>query len=233
MNPVQAMCDLLSGMKDKNGRITIPGFYDDVIKLSNAEREGFKKLKFNDKSYMKRLGVKELFGEKGYTTLERTGGRPTLELNGIWGGFTGHGAKTVLPSKAYAKFSMRLVPNQTPKKIEKLIQAYLRKNVPKSVSYKVEALHGGEPALTLTDGKAIQAAARAMKSTFGKTPVFTKEGGSIPIVVDFRRLLKAPVVLMGFGLATENLHSPNEHFDLNNFYKGIRCSAIFMEEFAK
>lgn len=233
MNPIQEMCDLLSGMKDKNGKITIPGFYDDVLKLTKAERDGFKKLKFSEKAYMKVLGVKELFGEKGFTTLERTGARPTLEINGIWGGFTGQGAKTVLPSKAYAKISMRLVPHQTPKKIEKLLKDYLKKAVPKSVTYSIEALHGGEPALTSIEGKAIQAAARAMKSTFGKTPVFTREGGSIPIVVEFGRLLKAPVVLMGFGLATENLHSPNEHFDLNNFHKGIHCSAAFMNEFIK
>ncbi len=233
MNPIQALCDLINGMKDKNGHITIPGFYDDVLKLTKKEREGFKRLKFNEKAYKKDLGVKELFGEKGFTTLERTGARPTFELNGIWGGFTGQGAKTVLPSKAYAKFSMRLVPNQTPKKVEKLIQAYLKKAVPKSVNYKVEALHGGEPALTPIDGFAIQSAARAMKTAFGKEPIFTREGGSIPIVVDFGRILKAPVVLMGFGLSSENLHSPNEHFDLNNFQKGILCSALFMNEFSQ
>ncbi len=233
MNPIQAMSDLLSSMKDKNGKITIPGFYDDVLKLSKAERDGFKKLKFSERAYMKELDVDELFGEKGFSTLERTGSRPSLEINGIWGGFTGQGAKTVLPSKAYAKISMRLVPHQTPKKIEKLLNAYLKKAVPKSIKYSCAALHGGEPALTPIDGKAIQSAARAIKRTFGKTPVFTREGGSIPIVVDFGRLLNAPVVLMGFGLSTENLHSPNEHFDLNNFHKGIHCSAVFMEEFTK
>jgi acetylornithine deacetylase/succinyl-diaminopimelate desuccinylase-like protein len=220
-------------MKDKNGKITIPGFYDDVLPLTKKERDGFKKLKFDEKSYMKELGVKELFGEKGYTTLERTWARPTLEINGIWGGYTGTGAKTVLPSKAYAKISMRLVPNQTPKKVEKLLKDYLKKAVPKSVTYKLETLHGGEPAITPIDNKAIQIAASAMKKAFGKEPVFIREGGSIPIVVDFSRMLKAPVVLMGFGLSTENLHSPNEHFDLNNFHRGILCSAYYINEFSK
>lgn len=232
MNPIQALSDLLSGMKDKNGKITIPHFYDDVLPLTKKERDGFKKLKFNEKAYMKELGVKELFGEKGFTTLERTWARPTLEINGIWGGYTGPGTKTVLPSKAYAKISMRLVPNQTPKKVEKLLKAYLKKAVPKSVTYKLETLHGGEPAITQIDNKAIQDAAKAMKQAFGKEPVFIREGGSIPIVVDFNRILKAPVVLMGFGLSTENLHSPNEHFDLNNFKRGVICSAYFMNEFS-
>lgn len=232
MNPIQALCDLLSGMKDKNGKITIPHFYDDVLPLTKKERDGFKKLKFNEKAYMKELGVKELFGEKGYTTHERTWARPTLEINGIWGGYTGTGAKTVLPSKAYAKISMRLVPNQTPQKVEKLLRDYLKKVVPKSVTYKLETLHGGEPAITPIDNKAIQVAAKAMKQAFGKEPVFIREGGSIPIVVDFNRILKAPVVLMGFGLSTENLHSPNEHFDLNNFKNGVICSSYFMNEFS-
>lgn len=233
MNPIQALCELLAGMKDKNGKITIPGFYDDVLPLTKKERDGFKKLKFNENNYMKELGVKELFGEKGFSTLERTWARPTLEINGIWGGYTGVGAKTVLPSKAYAKISMRLVPNQTPKKVEKLLKDYLKKVVPKSVTYKLETLHGGEPAITPIDNKAIQIAAQAMKYAFGKEPVFIREGGSIPIVVDFSRTLKAPVVLMGFGLSTENLHSPNEHFDLNNFHRGILSSAYFMNEFTK
>jgi len=231
MNPIQALCDLLSGMKDKNGRITIPHFYDDVLPLTKKERDGFKKLKFDEKKYMKDLGVNELFGEKGYTTLERTWARPTLEINGIWGGYTGVGAKTVLPSKAYAKISMRLVPNQTPKKVEKLLKDYLKKAVPKSVTYKLETLHGGEPAITPIDNEAIQVAAKAMKKAFGKEPVFIREGGSIPIVVDFSRTLKAPVVLMGFGLSSENLHSPNEHFDLENYHRGILCSAYFLNEF--
>ena len=233
MNPIQALCDLLSGMKDKNGKITIPGFYDDVLPLTKKERDGFKKLKFSEKAYMKELGVKELFGEKGYSTLERTWARPTLEINGIWGGYTGVGAKTVIPSKAYAKISMRLVPNQTPQKVEKLLKAYLSKVVPKSVTYKLETLHGGEPALTPIDNVAIKTAALAMKKAFGKEPVFIREGGSIPIVVDFGRTLKAPVVLLGFGLSTENLHSPNEHFDLNNFHRGIQCSAYFLNEFSQ
>lgn len=233
MNPIQALCDLLSGMKDKNGKITIPGFYDDVLPLTKKERDGFKKLKFNEKNYMKELGVKELFGEKGYTTLERTWARPTLEINGIWGGYTGEGAKTVLPSKAHAKISMRLVPNQDPKRVEKLLKDYLKKVVPKSVTYKLTSLHGGEPAITPIDSKATLAASRAMKLAFGKEPVFIREGGSIPIVVDFGKKLKAPVVLMGFGLSTENLHSPNEHFDLGNYHKGILCSAYYMNEFSR
>ncbi len=233
MNPIQALCDLLSKMKDKNGKITIPHFYDDVLPLTKKERENYLKLKFNEKAYMRELGVKELFGEKGFTTLERTWARPTLEINGIWGGYTGAGAKTVLPSKAYAKISMRLVPNQTPKKVEKLLADYLKRNVAKSVTYKLETLHGGEPAITPIDNVAIQTAAVAMKKAFGKEPVFIREGGSIPVVVDFGRKLKAPVVLMGFGLHSENLHSPNEHFDLDNFHRGIICSAYYMNEFSK
>jgi len=232
-NPINVLAEMISKLKDANGRIKIPGFFDSVVNLTKKERENFKRLPFSEKKYANALGVKELKGEKGYTTLERVWARPTLDCNGIFGGFTGEGAKTVLPSKATVKISMRLVPNQDPKKIAKLFSSYIKKIAPKTVQVKVQDLHGAYPIATSLDDKATKAAAEALAKVFGKKTVFMREGGSIPIVVTFAKKLKASPVLMGMGLNTENLHSPNEHFNLNHFHLGILSSAYFLEEFSK
>jgi len=231
-NPINALAKMITRLKDDKGRILIDGFYDNVLPLSEEERTEFRKLPFDDNKYMESLKVDELFGEEGYSTLERIWARPTLDCNGIWGGFTGEGAKTVLPSKAYAKISMRLVPNQEPEKIEKLFTAYIKKIAPKSVKVSVKGLHHGKPAITPIDSKWVKAAFEAMKQAFGKEPVFIREGGSIPIVVTFQEILKAPAVLLGFGLPDENAHSPDENMNLDNFYKGIKTSSIFYNELA-
>ncbi|MCW8805096.1 MAG: dipeptidase [Ignavibacteriaceae bacterium] len=232
-NPINVLAEMIAKLKDGNGKIKIPGFYDSVVKLTKKERENFKKLPFSEKRYAKELGVKELKGEKGFSTLERVWARPTLDCNGIFGGFTGEGAKTVLPSKATAKISMRLVPNQDPIKIGKLFKSYINKIVPKSVKVEITDLHGAYPIATSLDDKATLAAANALAKVFGKKTVFMREGGSIPIVVTFAKKLKAAPVLMGMGLNTENLHSPNEHFNLNHFHLGILSSAYFFDEFSK
>lgn len=232
-NPINVLAEMISKLKDANGKIKIPGFYKDVINLTKKERENFKRLPFSEKQYAKALGLKQLKGEKGFTTLERVWARPTLDCNGIFGGFTGEGAKTVLPSKATAKISMRLVPNQDPKKIARLFSTYIKKIAPKTVQVKVQDLHGAYPIATSLDDKATKAAAEALAKVFGKKTVFMREGGSIPIVVTFAKKLKASPVLMGMGLNTENLHSPNEHFNLNHFHLGILSSAYFLEEFSK
>lgn len=232
-NPINVLAQMIAKLHDKNGKITIPGFYDTVLQLTKAERENFKKLKFSEKAYAKEIGLTELAGEKGYTTLERTWARPTLDCNGIYGGWTGAGAKTVIASKATAKISMRLVPHQDPKKIEKLFTKYIKEITPKTVKIKVTALHGGQPVITPLEHKATKAASVAMERAFGKKTVYMREGGSIPVIATFFQLLKAPSVLMGLGLNTENLHSPNEHFDLNHFMLGIQSSAYFFEEYAK
>ena len=231
-NPINALANMITKLKDDRGRILIDGFYDDVVPLTEAEKKEFAKLPFSDDDYKKNLAVDELFGEEGFTTLERLWARPTLDCNGIWGGFTGEGAKTVLPSKAFAKISMRLVPNQQPSKIEKLFTEFIKKIAPKSVKVKVKSLHHGKGAITPIDSKWIKAAFSAMKQGFGKEPVFIREGGSIPIVVSFQEILKAPTVLLGFGLPDENAHSPDEHLNLNNFQKGIITTSIFYNELA-
>lgn len=232
-NPINVLAEMISRLIDNNGKIKIPGFYKDVINLTKKERENFKALPFSEKQYARTLGVKELKGEKGYTTLERVWARPTLDCNGIFGGFTGEGAKTVLPSKATAKISMRLVPNQDPKKIGKVFTSYIKKMAPKTIKVEIKDLHGAYPIATSLNDKATLAAADALAKVFGKKTVFMREGGSIPIVVTFAKKLKAAPVLMGMGLNTENLHSPNEHFSLNHFHLGILSSAYFFEEFAK
>jgi len=232
-NPINVLAEIISKLKDKSGKIKIPGFYDTVIKLTKKERENFKALPFSEKKYAQELGVKELNGEKGYSTLERVWARPTLDCNGILGGFTGEGAKTVLPSKATAKISMRLVPNQDPIKIAKLFKTYVTKIAPMSVKLKIKDLHGAYPIATSLDDRATVSAAEALSKVFGKKTIFMREGGSIPIVVVFAKKLKAAPVLMGMGLNTENLHSPNEHFNLNHFHLGILSSARFMDEYSK
>ena len=232
-NPINVLADMISKLKDKNGKITIPNFYDDVMTLTKKERENFKKLKFSDKKFAKEVGVKQLHGEKGYTTLERLWARPTLGCNGIIGGFIGDGAKTVLPSKVKAKISMRLVPNQDPLKIAKLFEKHIKTLTPNTVKVNVKHLHGANPAIIPLEDKPTIAASKAMEKAFGKKIVFMREGGSVPIVPVFAKQLNASVVLMGLGLNTENLHSPNEHFNLTHFQLGIKSSAYFFDEFAK
>jgi acetylornithine deacetylase/succinyl-diaminopimelate desuccinylase-like protein len=231
-NPVNILADLISKLHDKNGRITIPHFYDDVLKLTKKEKDNIKSLKFSDKKFSKELGVSGLEGEKGYSTLERIWARPTLDCNGIIGGFTEKGAKTIIPSKAAAKISMRLVSNQDPNKIAKLFTKYFKSITPKSVKVKVSSLHGGQPVLIPLDNPATIAAAKSMEKAFGRKIVFMREGGSIPIISVFSKKLKAPAVLMGLGLNSENLHSPNEHFNLKHFQLGIMSSAYFIKEFS-
>lgn len=229
-NPIQALAEIVSTLHDRNGRITIPGFYDDVLKVTKEERLAFGKLPWNDRKYARELGVKELYGEKGYTTLERLWVRPTLECNGIWGGYIADGAKTVLPSKASVKISMRLVPNQKPEKIAKLFAKHIRKIAPKTVKVTVQNLHGGEPAITPIDSPGVRTAIRALEKGFGKKPLYQREGGSIPIVVQFKKILAADTVLLGFGLPDENAHAPNEFINLSNFFGGIRTVTHFYNE---
>ena len=232
-NPIQVLAEMITAMKDKNGKITIPGFYKDVQIVSKKERAEMAKAPFSRKKYMNDLGVADLKGEKGYSPTEHTSIRPTLELNGIWGGYTGEGAKTVLPSKAYAKISMRLVPNQKSQKISDLFAKHFKKLAPKSVKVKVSYHHGGEPAVTPTDSVAYNAASRAMQDTFGKKPIPVRSGGSIPIVALFEKELKVKSVLMGFGLDSDNIHSPDEHYGVFNYFKGIETIPLFFKYYAE
>jgi len=229
-NPIQVLSELIAGLHDRRGKVTIPGFYKDVLPLSSRERKAFRKLPWSDRTYARGLGVKKLYGERGYTTLERVWARPTLECNGIWGGFTGEGAKTVLPSKASAKISMRLVPNQSSEKIARIFERHIARIAPKTVSVRVHSLHGGEPALTPLDSPGVVAAVRALEHGFGKKPLFQREGGSIPVVVQLKQLLGLDTVLLGFGLPDENAHAPDEFLSLDNFYGGIRTSIHFFNE---
>jgi acetylornithine deacetylase/succinyl-diaminopimelate desuccinylase-like protein len=231
-NPVNVIAEMISKLHDKNGRITIPHFYNNVVKITKREKENYKRLKFSDKKLARELGVNALFGEKGFTTLERLWARPTLDCNGIFGGFTGKGAKTIIPSMATAKISMRLVPNQDPKRIAKEFSKYIKKLTPDTVKVAVHELHCAYPVLTPLDDKAAIAASKAMEKAFGKKTVYVRDGGSIPIVTVFTKKLKVPTVLMGMGLNSENLHSPNEHFNLNHFVLGIISSAGFMKEYS-
>ena len=229
-NPAFVLATLLAQMKDRSGRIKIPGFYDDVRQLSDAERAEWKKLPFNETRYRKDLGAPKLFGETGYSTLERVWARPTFEVNGLLSGFTGEGAKTVLPAVAMAKISMRLVPNQEPNKIADLFQKYVEAIAPKTVELKVTRMHGGKPWMTSYDNPYVQAAGRAIEKGFGRKPIFTREGGSIPVVSTFQEELGLPSVLFGVGLPDENAHAPNEKLDLGNFHSGIISSAILYQE---
>jgi acetylornithine deacetylase/succinyl-diaminopimelate desuccinylase-like protein len=232
-NPAMVLAQILAQMKDKGGRIRIPGFYDDVRELAPAEREEFAKLPFNEKKYRRDLGAPKLSGESGYTTLERVWGRPTFEVNGLLSGFTGEGAKTVIPAVSMAKVSMRLVPDQDPKKIGDLFEAYMQKTAPKTVEVKLTRMHGGKPWMTSFDNPFVQAAARAIEKGFGKRPVFNREGGSIPVVSTFQEVLGLPTVLFGVGLPDENAHAPNEKLDLSNFHNGVIASAWLYDEIAK
>ena len=232
-NPANVLSKMIASLHDENGRVTIPGFYDKVAELSATEREAINKAPFSLDEYKKELGIEEVSGEKGYTTLERTGIRPTLDVNGIWGGYTGEGAKTVLPGKASAKISMRLVPNQSPSEITELFTKHFLSLAPKSVKVKITAHHGGEAAVTPTDSTAFKAASSAFEEVWGKKPIPTRDGGSIPIVALFKKELGLDTVLMGFGLDTDALHSPNEHYGIKNFLIGIETIVAFHKYYGK
>lgn len=232
-NPVNVLCKLIASCHDENNHITIPGFYDEVLELTNAERAELNLAPFDINEFKKDLNIEQEQGEKGYTTMERTGIRPTLDVNGIWGGYIGEGAKTVLPSKAFAKISMRLVPNQNSDVISKLFQKYFESVAPKSVKVKVTPHHGGEPVVVTPDSPGFKAASLAMTESFGKKPVPTRGGGSIPIVALFKKELGLDSILFGFGLDTDALHSPNEHYGLFNYYKGIETIPLFCKHFSE
>ncbi len=232
-NPINVLCSMIESLHDDNGRVTIPGFYDKVVELSTEEREALNRAPFNLDAYKKDLDINEVQGEKGYTTLERTGIRPTLDVNGIWGGYIGEGAKTVLPSKAHAKISMRLVPDQSSKEISELFENHFKSIAPASVKVKVTPHHGGEPAVTPTDSEAYAAASAAFVDSFGKEPIPTRDGGSIPIVSLFKKELGLDTVLMGFGFDSDAIHSPNEHYGVKNYLKGIETICQFYKHFAK
>lgn len=232
-NPINVLSRMIASLKDENFRITIPGFYDDVIEYSAAERAEMAKRPFSLDAYKEELGISDIEGEAGYTTIERATIRPCLDCNGIWGGYTGAGAKTVLPSKATAKISMRLVPNQSSEKITELFRNHIMSIAPASVTVKVTAHHGGEAVVTPTDSIAFAAANKAMEHTFGKKAIPTFEGGSIPVVASFESILGLKSILLGFGLDTDALHSPNEHYGLFNFYKGIETIPFFYQYFTE
>ncbi len=232
-NPITILAKMIASCHDENNHITIPGFYDDVVVASDEERALINKAPYNDQEYKDELGVKELWGEKGYSTYERTGIRPTIEVNGIWGGYTGEGAKTVLPSKAFAKVSARLVPNQSSEKITEKLLNYFRSIAPASVEVKAELHHGGEPYMTPIDSKGYKAASKALETTFGKTPIPVRGGGSIPICSLLEKELGIKIIFMGFGLDNDNLHSPNEKYNIENYYKGIETIPYFHKFFAE
>jgi len=232
-NPATILAKMIASLHDENNHIAIPGFYDDVINLTDTERQAINQAPYNEQEYKDDLGVNELWGEKGYSTIERTGTRPTLEVNGIWGGYIGEGAKTVLPSKANAKISMRLVPNQSSDKITELFTKHFESIAPPYVKVKITPHHGGEPVVTPTDSVAFRAAEKAITESFGKAPIPTRGGGSIPIVALFEAELGIKTVLMGFGLDSDNLHSPNEKYDIFNYYKGIETLPLFHKYFAE
>ncbi|MFA6951401.1 MAG: dipeptidase [Lentimicrobiaceae bacterium] len=232
-NPINILSMMIASLTDQNNRITIPGFYDKVMELTPEERDEMAKAPFNLDHYKKALDINEVHGEKGFSTIERTGIRPTLDVCGIWGGYTGEGAKTVLPSKAYAKVSMRLVPNQDYQEISTLFEKYFMSIAPASVKVKVTNLHGGQGYVSPTNTKAYLSASKAYEKTFGKKPIPTRSGGSIPIVSTFERVLGPKSILMGFGLESDNIHSPNENYPLFNFYKGIETIPWFYKFFAE
>ena len=232
-NPINILCKMITGLHDENNHITIPGFYDDVLVISDEERALMAKAPFNEEAYKKELGIKAVHGEKGYTTKERIGIRPCLDICGIWGGHTGEGSKTVLPSKAYAKISTRLVANQDFNKISKLFQEYFESIAPDCVRVKVTPCHGGAAYVSPLEMKAYQAAEKAMETTYGKRPIPTRSGGSIPIVAGFEKILGTKSILMGFGLGSDDIHAPNENYPLEQFFKGIETIPYFYEYFAK
>ncbi len=232
-NPINTLCQMIASLHDENNHITIPGFYDNVEELTADQRKALNNAPFNLDEYKKDLDINDIRGEEGYTTLERTGTRPTLDVNGIWGGYTGEGAKTVLPSKAYAKISMRLVPGQKSHDISELFAKHFESIAPESVKVKVTAHHGGEPVVTPTDSIAYKAAAKAIETAFGKEPIPTRGGGSIPIIALFEKTLGLKTVLMGFGLDSDAIHSPNEKYGIENYNKGIETIPYFHKYFAE
>lgn len=231
-NPLNTLCEMIASLMDSNKRITIPGFYDDVAELSGSEREALNQAPFDEEAYKEYLQIGDVQGEKGYTSLERTSIRPTLDVNGIWGGYIGEGAKTVLPAMAQAKISMRLVPYQDPDKITALFEEHFKSIAPPSVKVEVNPHHGGQPSVTPIDTLEYKAAHLAMQATFGKEPIPKREGGSIPIVALFEEVLGLKSILMGFGLDSDGLHSPNEHYGLFNFYKGIETIPYYFHHYA-
>jgi len=232
-NPLNVLCQMVASLTDEDNHITIPGFYDDVLVVSKEDRVEMDKAPFNLEEYKADIGIKEIHGEKGYTTNERTGIRPSLDLNGIWGGYIKEGAKTILPEKAYAKISMRLVPNQDPDKIAELFAKHFKSIAPKSVEVEVTPLHGGDAYVSPTDSIGFMAASKAIEKTFGKKPIPTRSGGSIPIIAFFDKELHTKSILMGFGLETDAIHSPNEHYPLFNFFKGIETIPYFYKYFVE
>ncbi len=232
-NPINILAQMIASLHDEKGRVAVKGFYDEVIVLNGADRTELNKAPFDLDRYKQSLSVDELCGEDGYTTLERTGVRPTLDVCGIWGGYTGEGAKTVIPSKTYAKISMRLVPNQDHEKIAKLFTEHFQSIAPACVKVKVTNLHGGQAYVSPTNSVAYQAAAKALETTFGKRPVPVYSGGSIPVIATFEKVLGIKSILMGFGLDSDAIHSPNENFPLSNLFNGIESVVYFYENFAR
>ena len=232
-NPINILCEMIAKMKDSNNHITIPGFYDNVLELSDEEKKDIARAPFSLSEYKSALDLSDVHGEEGFSTMERSGIRPTLDVNGIWGGYTGEGAKTVIPSKAYAKLSMRLVPNQSDDEITLKFTNFFKSIAPKSVKVKVTPHHGGEPYVSPTNIPAYKAASEAMENTFGKKPVPVRGGGSIPIVSLFEKELEVKSILMGFGLDSDAIHSPNEHYGIFNYLKGIETIPYFFENYSK
>lgn len=232
-NPINALARMIAGLHDEDHRVTVDGFYDHVRDLTEEEREGYRKLPFDQEAWQREIGIPQPKTERGYSILEATSGRPTLDVNGIWGGYTGEGAKTVLPSKASAKISCRLVPDQTPEEITEKLRRHFEAHTPPTMRLEFRDLHGGHGALVDTSAPAMQAAAEALREVFGKEPLFTREGGSIPVVADFKQILGLDTVLMGFGLDTDAIHSPNEHFGLDRFHQGIAAAIRFLDAYAR
>jgi len=232
-NPINILCEMIASLRDENNHITIPGFYDKVLTVSDSDRAEMNKAPFSMEAYKKGLQIDATHGESGYTVLEQTSIRPTIDVNGIWGGYIGEGAKTVLPSKAYAKISMRLVPDQTPDEITEMFQKHFESLAPDSVKVVVTPHHGGDPAVTPTDTDEYMAASLAMEQTYGKKPIPARGGGSIPIVALFEQVLGIKTVLMGFGLNSDDIHSPNEHYGLFNYYKGIETIPYYFHHYAE
>ncbi len=233
VNPVNVLAKMIASLTDENNRITIPGFYDDVIEASDEERKGMANAPFDEEQYKKEIDVDNLGGEAGYSTLERTGIRPSLDVNGIWGGYTGEGAKTILPSKAYAKISMRLVPNQDYRKVDEMFKSHFESIAPPGVRVNAKLLHGGQGYVSPIDHPAYRAASKAYEDTFGKKPIPYRSGGSIPIISLFEKILGVKSILMGFGLESDAIHSPNENYPLWNFYKGIETIPLFYKYYAE
>ena len=233
INPINELSRIINLLHDNEKKITIPGFYDEVIEYSDVEREKMGSIPFSEIEYAKSIGITSPSGENGYTSIERRSIRPCLDVNGIWGGYTEEGSKTVIPSKAYAKISMRLVPNQRWKNISQLFSIYIKKIASPNVTVKISEHHGGEPYLTSTESKAYKSASKAYKDVFKKEPIPTKDGGSIPIIAQFEKILKSKTILMGFGLDSDAIHSPNEHYGISNFLNGIETITKFYYHYTK